>query len=112
MPFNNETGSRTTSQQSSFIGENKRNPELTITSSSGEGSSFLQKSEFLDPLVRINKMKFLTSPDIRIANQTRFAILDIRLRKLPKLTEIFKKDNPMLPQRAGLETIPVFEVDL
>ena len=36
--------------------------------SSGDGSSFLQKSEFIDPLVRITKMKFLTSADIQIAN--------------------------------------------
>ena len=42
-------------------------------------------------------MKFLTSPDIRVANQTRFALLDIRIRKQPKLTEIFKADNPVLP---------------
>ena len=69
------------------------------TSSSGENtnSSFFKKSEFLDPLVRINRMKFLTSADIGIANQSRFACLDIRQRKVPKLTEIFKPNNPELP---------------
>ena len=84
------------------------------TSSSGENtnSSFFRKSEFLDPLVRINRMKFLTSADIGIANQSRFACLDIRQRKVPKLTEIFKPNNPDLPQIPDRETIPVFEVDL
>ena len=57
-------------------------------------------------------MKFLTSPDIRVANQTRFALLDIRIRKQPKLTEIFKADNPVKPQRLGYETIPVFELEV
>ena len=56
----------------------------------------MKKSEFLDPLVRINKMKFLTSSDIRVANQTRFACLDLRQRKQPKLTEIFRQNNPKL----------------
>ena len=54
----------------------------------------MQKSEFLDPLVQINKMKFLTSSDIRIASQVKFACLDIRQRKTPKLTEIFYPNNP------------------
>ena len=63
---------------------------------SSDGESFFGKSEFLDPLVRINKMKFLTSPDIRLANQTHFACLDIRLKKVPKLTDIFKLNNPVL----------------
>ena len=62
--------------------------------------------------MRINKLKFLTSPDIRLANLSRFACLDIRLKKVPKLTEIFKANNPVLRQRPKSEVIPVFELDL
>ena len=70
------------------------------------------KSEFLDPLVRINKMKFLTSDDIRIGSKTHLACLDIREKKSPKLTEIFKPNNPVLNLRSDQERVLVFELDL
>ena len=57
--------------------ESLKSSILRKTTSSNEDSS-LYKSEFLDPLVRISQMKFLTSPDIRIANCAKFALLDIR----------------------------------
>lgn len=78
--------------------------------SSSADSSFFKQSDFIDPLVRINKMKFLTSEDIRVASKTKFACLDIRLKKVPKLTDIFKPNNPVLPQTK--EVVPVFELDL
>lgn len=41
-------------------------------------------------------MKFLTSEDIRIASEMRFALLDIRIKKAPSLMEIFHKNDPIL----------------
>ena len=81
--------------KSTFI-ENKQRGGGNTTISSCE--SALQRSEFLDPLVRINKMKFLTSADIRIASEMRFACLDIRMKKVPSLLEIFDANNTLLMQ--------------
>ena len=41
-------------------------------------------------------MKFLTSADIRIASEMRFACLDIRMKKVPSLLEIFDAQDPVL----------------
>ena len=43
-------------------------------------------------------MKFLTSEDIRIASEMRFACLDIRMKKVPSLLEIFHASDPILMQ--------------
>ena len=43
--------------------------------------------------MRINKMKFLTSSDIRVSSNTKYACLDLRVKKSPKLSEIFKIKN-------------------
>ena len=96
------------SLHSSLIGVPHQTAEDRRQSTSS--GSFFKKSDFLDPLVRINGMKFLTSKDTRIAHYSRFACLDLRLKKVPKLTEIFRPNNPALAKGQGM--MPVFELDL
>ena len=88
-----------TYNQSMLESESHKSSMLHRTTSSNEDSSFFRQSEFLDPLVRISQMKFLTTPDIRVANCAKFACLDIRQRKQPPLSEIFRDNNPALAQR-------------
>ena len=92
--------SSATDQRGTFaepgLGESQKGDPLkrlsTISGASNTSSeSFFKKSEFLDPLVRITQMKFMTSADIHIAHNVRFACLDLRVRKVPRLTEIFKQ---------------------
>ena len=70
------------------------------------------RSEFLDPLVRINKMKFLTSEDIRVGSKTRFVCIDIREKKVPRLTEIFRPNNPVLGMKSDENRVKVYPLDL
>ena len=90
----------------------------TITGASEASSeSFFKKSEFLDPLVRINQMKFMTSADIQVAHNVKFACLDLRVRKAPRLTDIFKQPSSMRrldqSQQSSRATdfVPVLELD-
>ena len=49
----------------------------------------------------------MTSTDLRVASQVRFALLDIRLQKKPRLLEIFKGNK-----EKGKDTIPILEIDI
>ena len=82
--------------------------------SNNSSESFFKKSEFLDPLVRINQMKFMTSTDIHIANNVKFACLDLRARKAPRLTEIFKQPAMYRLEQSQRATdfVPVLEIDI
>lgn len=68
----------------------------------------------MDPLVRITQMKFMTSGEIRIAHGVKFACLDIRLKKVPRLTEIFKRHPPSKAQqqRPVADPVPVMELEI
>ena len=81
--------------------------------SDASSESFFKKSEFLDPLVRINQMKFMTSADIHIAHNVKFACLDLRVRKVPRLTEIFKQPamHRLEQQQRATDFVPVLELD-
>lgn len=83
---------------------------MKLKSKGSSGESFFVKSEFLDPLVRINKMKRMTSEEIGVAFQCRFACVDLRVRKQPKLTEIFNTSNTNLPHSAY--PVPVVELNV
>ena len=50
----------------------------------------MDKQSLLDPLTRINTLKMMTSVDLRVSNQVRFALVDVRLEKKPRLQELFK----------------------
>ena len=89
----------TDSQRENWRG-NRQSMRLSHISSEGSReSSFFRKDEFLDPLVRITQMKFMTSAEIHIAHGVKFACLDIRLKKAPRLTEIFKRPSLNKSQR-------------
>ena len=85
----------------------------TMSRESINSSEYFKKSEFLDPLVRINQMKFMTSADIGIANNVKFACLDIRARKAPRLTDIFKQPSmARLGQtQKATDFVPVLELE-
>jgi hypothetical protein len=72
--------------------------------SSEDCDSALNKSEIMDPLFKITTMKFMTSVDLRVASQVKFALLDIRATKRPRLLEIFKDPKG--------SRIPIFEIDI
>lgn len=61
----------------------------------------------MDPLFKINTMKFMTSADLKIANQVRFAVLDIRTVKKPRLSEIFKDQKASKKENH----IPILELE-
>ena len=45
-------------------------------------------------------MKFLTSSDIRISSNTKYACLDLRVKKSPKLSDLFKIENAIPGQKS------------
>lgn len=51
-------------------------------------STLSKSSEVIDPLLKINTMKFMTSVDLKVATQVKFALVDLRLQKKPRLKEI------------------------
>lgn len=91
--------SKTVSDRGSTVRSEKRSSE--------DCDSALNKSDVMDPLFKINTMKFMTSPDLKIANQVKFAILDIRTVKKPRLTEIFKDQKNSKKENY----IPILELD-
>ena len=93
-PQTNAEGKQLTDSQRENFFANRESRRLSHLSSEGSReSSFFRKDEFLDPLVRITQMKFMTSAEIHIAHGVRFACLDIRVKKAPRLTEIFKRPS-------------------
>ena len=76
--------------------------------SSEDCDSALNKSEIMDPLFKINTMKFMTSGDLKVASSVNFALLDIRTSKRPKLLEIFKDAKGSRREDAP----PIFEIDI
>jgi hypothetical protein len=78
-----------------------------MPSDGSSSGSFFRKSEFLDPLARINTLKFMTSNDLKVAANVKFALLDLRVTKKPKLADIFKQVAKKMQQKI---TIPVVEV--
>jgi len=57
----------------------------SMQSEGSSSGSFFKRSEFLDPLSRINTLKFMTSNDLKVSANVRFALLDLRHVKKPKL---------------------------
>ena len=102
-----------TSMRESFKDPMKR--QSTVSAASNTSSeSFFKKSEFLDPLERINQMKFMTSADIRVAHGVKFACLDLRVRKVPRLTEIFKQPvmYSLEQRQRATDFVPVLEIEV
>lgn len=62
----------------------------------------------MDPLFKINTMKFMTSSDLKVATSVKFALLDIRISKRPKLLEIFKDAKGSRREDAP----QIFEIDI
>ena len=54
-------------------------------------------------------MKLMTSADLKVATQVKFTLLDLRVSKKPRLTEIFKQstvlgeENPIVVEVDGLK---------
>ena len=63
----------------------------SMHSEGSSSESFFKKSEFLDPLVRINTLKYMASNDLKVSANVKFALLDLRHQKKPKLSDIFKQ---------------------
>ena len=89
--MHSQGGNHQSACKESLTGTVLSNGPHPTRSDDSSGESFFKKSEFLDPIVRINKMKFLTSSDIRVASNVKYTCLDLRLKKSPKLSEIFKQ---------------------
>jgi hypothetical protein len=68
----------------------------------------MDKEQLLDPLTRINTLKMMTSADLRVSNQVRFALIDVRVDKKPRLHELFKRKSKRKLLQAPAE---FFEVD-
>ena len=51
-------------------------------------STLSKSSEVIDPLLKINTMKFMTSVDLKVATQVKFALVDLRLQKKPNHSRI------------------------
>jgi len=91
------------SREPSFHGRHKS----SLLSDGSSSESFFKKSEFLDPLVRINTLKYMASNDLKVSANVRFALLDLRHLKKPKLTDIFKQVSKKMQQKIN---IPVIEI--
>ena len=64
--------------------------ETVSASNSTSDSEVLNQAGYLDPLVRINTLKFMTSTDLRVASNVKFALVDLRYMKKPRLCDIYK----------------------
>jgi hypothetical protein len=83
------------------------NKESIVHSEGSSSESFFKKSEFLDPLVKINTLKYMTSNDLKVSANVKFALLDLRHMKRPKLADIFKQVTKKMGQKVN---VPVIEI--
>lgn len=96
---------------SSSEGSKNERDSITVTSgkrSSEDCDSALNKSEIMDPLFKITTMKFMTSADLKVSSQVKFALLDIRANKKPRLLEIFKD----VKGKKKEDALPIFEIEI
>lgn len=51
----------------------------------------------LEPLYKINSLKFMTSSEIKVASQVQFVLVDVRVNKKPRLKECFRSIRVDMP---------------
>lgn len=57
--------------------------------------------------MKINTLKYMTSNDLKISANVKFALLDLRHMKRPKLADIFRQVTKKMGQKINL---PVIEI--
>jgi hypothetical protein len=81
--------------------------ESMANSEDSSSESFFKRSEFLDPLVRISTLKYMTSPDLKVAASVNFALLDLRYHKKPRLPDVMKLVSKKTQKKINL---PIIEI--
>ena len=57
--------------------------------------------------MKINTLKYMTSTDLGVSANVRFALLDLRHMKKPKLTDIFKQVTKKMGQKINVPVIVI-----
>lgn len=85
--------------------ESDTNPLASSQRSLKHDQADVSVSKVITPLFKLNTLKFMTSSDLKVATQVKFALVDLRLIKKPSLKEILK-------QMKKLQDLPILiEID-